>query len=550
MKKKSKFLIALILFQFAIPFLTSCKKEITQEMNGNVIRLPTSTNEDVFLKFEMLPADIKNQEIMQFANAMSKLISEDKPIYDFILGRLAACNYQEVLVSKIFSPTTQMDFYGKLSQKLQAIGSATNSGFNLSQFLNQNPLLTIRFPQEILKNGTYTIDKIAIPILVTNITDGNVYVFFGDEVTKIGSDAYAGLWLNQSEEYILYNLERDDIKFKSENFEESFLYNLGDFPKMRSYIASLEKVDNYSLINVLELGKKYDQLYLQSNSSNGRLIFSTNSNEINPSANRGGDGNVDCLRGSIEKDIILPQLKYNSTILEGFKLESYTNFLAIDNQPCNLVIGKGLTGQNLFSFKFTWVLGKNGGTAYTKNHRIDVLRKDLVDEKYVPYLFGFKSTWFLGLQPIIKYKIIEGTPKYVLINFPIFSTTKSGNHWTVDNQGDIFFINVQEFDTEICTSTNTSTNSTSISVGGTINFGELVKNPLIPGLTFNISKTTTYTQALVVNGVSIQDMGNTYFEYCQPFPNFVEKSWWFMDNWMQYNTTGAVKLELYSQWFE
>jgi hypothetical protein len=290
MKKNSKFLIALILFQFAIPLFTSCKKEINPETNGNVNRLPSSTNEDVFLKFEMLPSDIKNQKIMQFANALSLLIAEDKPLYDFILNKLVACNYQEVLVSKIFSPTTQMDNYIKLSQKLQATGAATSTNFNLSNFLNENPLLTIRFPQEIIKDGTYSIDKIAIPILATSITDGKVYVFLGDEVTKMSSDAYAGIWLNQSEEYILYNIENDDIKFLSENFEQSFLYNLGDFPEMKNYIASLEKIDNYSLINVLELGKKYDQLYLQSYNSNQRLIFPANSNEINPSANRGGDG--------------------------------------------------------------------------------------------------------------------------------------------------------------------------------------------------------------------------------------------------------------------
>jgi hypothetical protein len=235
MKKNSKFLIALILFQFAIPLFTSCKKEINPETNGNVNRLPSSTNEDVFLKFEMLPSDIKNQKIMQFANALSLLIAEDKPLYDFILNKLVACNYQEVLVSKIFSPTTQMNNYIKLSQKLQATGAATNTNFNLSNFLNENPLLTIRFPQEIIKDGTYSIDKIAIPILATSITDGKVYVFLGDEVTKMSSDAYAGIWLNQSEEYILYNIENDDIKFLSENFEQSFFYNLGDFPEMKNY---------------------------------------------------------------------------------------------------------------------------------------------------------------------------------------------------------------------------------------------------------------------------------------------------------------------------
>jgi hypothetical protein len=549
MKKNSKFLIALILFQFAIPLFTSCKKEINPETNGNVNRLPSSTNEDVFLKFEMLPSDIKNQKIMQFANALSLLIAEDKPLYDFILNKLVACNYQEVLVSKIFSPTTQMNNYIKLSQKLQATGAATNTNFNLSNFLNENPLLTIRFPQEIIKDGTYSIDKIAIPILATSITDGKVYVFLGDEVTKISSDTYAGIWLNQSEEYILYNIENDDIKFKSENFEQSFFYNLGDFPEMKNYFASLEKIDNYSLINVLELGKKYDQLYLQSNTSNERLIFPANSNEINPSANRGGEG--DCIRGSIEKDLILPNFKYNSTILYGFNLESYTNFLAIDNQPCNLEFGNGLTGQNLFSFRFTWVIGKEGGIIGTKNHRIDVLRKDLVDEKYVPYISGWKSSWWKGPTPIIKYKIIEGTPKFVGINHPIFSTTKIGNHWTVDNQGDIFFINVQEFDNEICTSTNTITNTTTVSVGGTINFGTLVSNPLITPLTFNITNTKTYTETLVVNGVTIQDMGNTYFEYCQPFPFFNQPPMGIQNlRWLQFNTTGAVRLALYSPWFE
>ncbi len=178
------------------------------------------------------------------------------------------------------------------------------------------------------------------------------------------------------------------------------------------------------------------------------------------------------------------------------------------------------------------------------------MRKDLIDEIIEPFIVGVNYNYFTRKKTfLIKYKITGGTPKYVLINHPIFSTIKNENHWTIDNHGDIFFINVQESDSEPCTSTNVTQNATNVSVGGSINFGELVKNPIIPGLTFNISKTTTYTQTLVVNGVTNQDMGNTYFEYCQPFPNFVENSWWYKDNWMQFNTTGAVQLGLYSPWF-
>ena len=353
-------------------------------------------------------------------------------------------------------------------------------------------------------------------------------LFWGNEVSDSHSELYFGFWLKESEEFLLYDETKDIIKGINKSLKDVFYYE-----KNKNTIASIKnsrKIGDFSLLNLIELSN----IQKNKNSSN----VPVKPRMTNKLQKTNSLRSIQCDRGSIEKDLIHPQLSTSSTSILGFNLKSYTNFRAIDNQPCILDPINGIdvdnNGQNVFSFRLTWVIGRDGTTFGTKNHRVDKLRSEVVDESYELYIAGWNWNWFWGNQPIFKYRITGGTPKFIALDIHAFGTSPYGNHWTVGNQGDVFFINIQEFDTQICSQTNVNTQTSNIKVGGNINFGMLVKDPLIPSLSFEISNSMSHQETLVVNGTTIQDLGNTYFEYCQPYPyldpNNINNTYFYQNN--------------------
>lgn len=101
-----------------------------------------------------------------------------------------------------------------------------------------------------------------------------------------------------------------------------------------------------------------------------------------------------------------------------------------------------------------------------------------------------------------------------------------------------------------CSPTTSTVTTSSTEPGGSLVFSKRVKIPgsLTPALNFKHVNTIQATNTVVVTDVQTQNLGNTYFKYCQPYPNLNPNSSTNFSTWIQTNTTGAVDLFLYSTW--
>ena len=403
----------------------------------------------------------------------------------------------------------------------------------MDQFLIQNPLLAFSFPYALVNK--ISLAEAELAIIVRSEFDKKAYFLFDNEVTTqdtLSEFEYAGIFLKESEEHYLYNITNDEFKHNGKSFKEEMHIDLNDCNDILSYLNNLPKIGSFTRLNIRDIQQKYNSMCFEVvppivDYNDDITLNVPNGPFEGPHGSPLGD--IDCDRGAIEVDLIFPELTRNENYFTGFKLESYTVFQGLDNQPCDLEKRNGRNfwhrGQNNFSFLFTWLMGRNGGIAGTRNFRFDVKRRELVVERVELERRGLRWRW----------KIVSGSPASVRVSTPIFGSSVASNHWTVDNQGDIFFINVQEFDTQICISTSTQTTTTNVELGGKISFGEILKEPL----SFKVNSSATNTQVLQITGPSTQNLGNTFFEYCTPYSR----------NWFHRASTGAVELTIWSPWY-
>lgn len=96
--------------------------------------------------------------------------------------------------------------------------------------------------------------------------------------------------------------------------------------------------------------------------------------------------------------------------------------------------------------------------------------------------------------------------------------------------------------------TTSTVTTSSTEPGGSLVFSKPEKLPGNPTTTLNFKHVNTIqaTYTVIVTGVQTQDLGNTYFEYCQPYPNLNPNSTPGFKTRTQKNTTGAVDLFLFS----
>lgn len=545
MKVSKIFLISML--HFAL--ITSCTKEEMKSSQENIdSKNRNSTAVSAFKPFDSLSLVSKSDAKMKFALGLSKLLNDDQSFRTEIFDLFEAKSYKEVLISDFLKQSSKVVYRNQIANNINSLSSAVS--FNLNQFLIDNPLLSIRFPFEVKEKLNLNLHNIATPILVPNDADGDYYAVSGTSVAAMQGDAFVGIWLKNSEEYILYNSSTNKIKNTNLSFKEYFLFDQFECADVTNYLQSLVENNGLKLVEILKVQKLHEDKCMikkETPSNLQEVMDDVNANGI--SAEKAGP----CHRGLIETDLLFPELSQNSNTIGGFGMSSYTSFKAIDNQPCTLQNPGGIpfanTGQNIFSFMFTWVIGSNGTIFGTRNYRKDVLRKDLVKETIQIYIADYEWRWSCFCEvPIFKLKITGGSPKYVGINDPVFGVN---DHWETENQGEVFWINVTEFDVTSCSSTNTNTQTSQTTVGGSLVFSALttVPNSPVPTINFSQQNTITATHTVAVTGVSVQDLGNTYFEYCQSYPFlYVQPANFQFLKWLQMNTTGAVNVYTFSPW--
>ncbi|MFZ1702899.1 MAG: hypothetical protein WAT79_01060 [Saprospiraceae bacterium] len=100
------------------------------------------------------------------------------------------------------------------------------------------------------------------------------------------------------------------------------------------------------------------------------------------------------------------------------------------------------------------------------------------------------------------------------------------------------------------TAINTQTTTITTELGGSLVFSILEKIPGNPLPTLNVKhvQTITATHTVVFTGISVQDLGNTYFEYCQFYPLLDPNGTPNFFSWLPYNSTGKVNIYLHSPW--
>jgi|GEM_PF-5545461 len=537
----------------------SCTKD--DELTKQEAILDSRTNEAGFYKASF-NSESENNNLKKLAVGLSMMYNADISFKNFLNSEVTLKKNREVLLYDLFSCNQMNDF----SESFNEIIQDSQINFNVNQFISDNPLFSIVLRYDVINSANLNIDDIN---LTFNYFDNNIskdFAVFGDEILEVNDGAILGFIIKESEEYLFYDPNSDEIEGSANSFDEYFSFSLSDCEIVEEYILNQCEINNKKIINTIDI----QNLFFENCSQIGccKPSIPTEINEIVNellSTNGGNNGtssnlppsSIDCDRGNIQEDIILPNLSTNSNHLLGFQLSSYTEFRAIDNQPCKLPKihntdpDETTTGQNVFSFMFTWVIGRNGGAFGTRNLRKSVTRSELVREDYQVWVPYWKWSWScFCMKPVYKYRITGGTPLFVSLNIPVFSTVSSNNHWTPDNQGEAFWINVKESDPTACSSTTSTVTTSSTEVGGSLVFSKLEKLPGNPTPTLNFKHVNTIqaTHTVVVTGVQTQDLGNTYFEYCQPYPNLNPNSTPRFKTWIQTNTTGAVELFLYSKW--
>jgi len=479
--------------------------------------------------------NLKNDEVMIIANRLSILMKNDAVFKNKLLSSFVDVNYYELLLSELFLKSSTSDIYNSLKDGLNSV--STDSNLNLDRFLVDNPLLSISFPY--ILGDKIPLAEAELAFIVRSRSDQKTYFFYNDEVTTqdtLSEFEYVGILIRESEEYYLYDMSNDKFKHNGKSFEEEIYIDLNDCHELYMYLNDQLKIENYSKLNIHDIQQKYSLLcfdFMPPTVEYGddvTLNLPTGTNGgLQGGINSGSLGDIDCDRGAIEVDELYPEKTRNENYFNGFRLESYTVFQALDNQPCELeernVRKWWHKGQNNYSFLFTWLMGRNGSIAGTRNFRFDIKRRNLVIEEV-----ELERRWFRW-----RWRIVSGRPANVWVSTPIFGSTVASNHWTID-QGSIFYINISETDTQICVSTSTqTTTTTSVELGGKIDFGKILKEPF----SFKVTGSATQTQTLQITGPSTQNLGNTFFEYCTPYDR----------NWFHRASTGAVELNIWSPWY-
>ncbi|MBK7806356.1 MAG: hypothetical protein IPJ51_08665 [Saprospiraceae bacterium] len=529
-----KFLLATFVVGVLTLGIYSCAKDSEENKQGlNEVSIRTRSFDDSgkLFSFTSLSNSQQNDGFMIIANKLSLLMKNDAVFKEKILSSFQDVNYNEVLLSELFLKTSNSDIYNSLKSELNS--NSSDSNLNLDQFLANNPLLAISFPYVLVDK--IPLAEAELAVIVRSDLDKKTYFFFDNEVTTqdtLSEFEYAGILLKESEEHYLYDMANDEFKHNGNSFKEEMYIDLNDCNDLYIYLNTQPKVGNYTKLNIQDIQQKYSSMCFEvvppivDYNDDVTLYIPTG-----PSGgpNGGPLGDIDCDRGAIEVDLLYPEKTRNENYFTGFKLESYTVFQGLDNQPCDLEEQNGRKfwhkGQNNFHFLFSWIMGRNGAIAGTRTFRFDVKRRNLVVEQ-----LELERRWFRW-----RWKIVSGQPVNVRVSTPIFGSSVASNHWTVDNQGDLFYINVQEFDTQICVSTSTQTTTTNVELGGKIDFGKILKEPL----SFKVTGSATNTQVLQITGPSTQNLGNTFFEYCTPYER----------NWFHRASTGAAELTIWSPWY-
>jgi hypothetical protein len=390
-------------------------------------------------------------------------------------------------------------------------------------------LLSLYLPKEDYNVISNHLEDLLLPIRSVFSENGNAYSFFYQHVS--GDDNNIGIILRESQMHVLYDVSQDRIAFEEVSFKEFFSFDISSCSNVSSYISDQSSCNEKKILNNLMIQEKYQECYPLKQP----ILTSADLYNIQSTPRSNGF----CQRAELELDLIYPELNQNITDLGYFKLSSSGTFLIIDNQALP---------SSAFYFELDWIIGRDGEPwGEPRRLRLAVARNDLVDIKINVEFVG--GVTIFGRRFFAKRKeVVSVTPKSIPLSVEVFSKVPQHRHWRLENQGDAFWINVMERKSMTSGSTSQQSETVSTTIGGNLGFSVPNYN-VNAGLTFENKYTRSNTITITKTGLSVIDLGNTFFEYCEPYPNIsLNHPFYERWRWLQDRTTGSVEIWLDSYW--
>lgn len=531
--KKFKFLAVVFTALVMGLGIYSCTKDDILKQNGTDLNVEYRTDAGSFSvsSFYEQSDEFQNDPTMRLGCGISILINNDVSIKNLLLNEFVSCGYHEVLLHDFINPVKNPTIYDALVEKIDNLFPGDNTA--VFELLDECSLMSLYMPSEYVEEFNSN-SNLFVPVNSTFSLTAETYSFFGDEVADY--DDYFGVILRSAQEYLFYNESTNQILGCELPFEEVFLFNLSDCDIVGEYINNQKNCNGYKMISFLEIYELFNGCIIQdpSDPDNGE----DDGNDNNPDPNV--TWRTDCDRGNIEMNLLFPELTTNTNEFTGLKVMSVDAFRLFDNQALPHAI---------FLFEMDWIINRDGAAWKADKYNVVVLRERIGRVQYEK-VWGSHGSSGLGTT---QGEIIAITPAVITISRQVFGTNPSYQHWRLDNQGDVIWVNIIERKVETTTSTTTTTQTYSYNVGGQINFEIPKVDDLTGELSFEYSHEIEHSVTITKEGVSIIDCGPVHFDYCEPYPyknnfNGISGGPRAQPRWLQANNTGLIELHLTSAW--
>jgi hypothetical protein len=514
-----------ILFFALLIFSFSCKKDSFITNESNLIQLFEIGNEADYTLFEDKDVLFKANLKMKLSAVISSLINENDSIKNMLLHEFVLNNFEEVLINDLFNSVLKPSNYLALNEAIVSL--FPNDNVHLLDLVNGCSLLSLYLPKEEYGAISNNLDNLIIPVRSVNENDDKAYSFFYQYVAE--DDNNIGVILRESQMYSLYDINQDNIEYENVSFNEFYSFNITECSAISSYVSSQPSCNGKKILNNLTIQKKYRDCF----PVRQPILTSTELDTIRATPRNGY-----CHRAELELDLIYPELNQNITNFGYLRLANRGAFFAIDNQALP---------SSVFIFEIDYVIGRDGEPwGELKRIRFTVARNELVDIKIEEEYVGGVSIFGIKLFANKKtYTVV--TPKAVPISIEVFSKTPQHRHWRINNQGDAFWLNIMERKSQNSSSTSQQSETVTTTIGANLGFSIPVINSN-GGINFQNQYTRSNIVTITKTGVGFVDLGNTFFEYCEPYPNIDLSPLLDRWRWLQDRSTGSIEIWLDSYW--